>query len=306
MLSLLFNQLQQEQKSKMRFIILSLLCVTLIGCTSYHTETIDYGLFYLEQDRHVSSSPLRVHSPTGLDAERICSRSIDFCLESKRINVKTGYFNNKIIMVSFEGENYFLDAVTGTQLKCLNCSNKKFQEEGIVLSLVLSLVWSEAPGKVFFYYSKNNKIYSALLEYYSEGVIWTDIDISENQSDGIVGELQFYDHDNVIAWYYCDPSCDLVQYNIVTKQYVRQITPCTNIKNLTHTWQEESVKPLHHSSAAQPHSQSDGGVCVNNKGQPYFPIITGDYYNFQNEKLKERLNQIRTEQITGKVEGHPH
>jgi hypothetical protein len=249
-----------------------ILSTILAACTSYRTQTIDYGGFYLEQDLHTSSNPLKMHNSTGLDEVRFCSRTINFCLKSGGINIQPNSIEEKkILLVRIEGISYFLDARAGMQLKCQNCKEQSFQAVGIVLDLVSSVAWTKKADKLFFNYGTEKLYKSVLLEYHTDGVIWKDI----ASSVGHVDDVSFNDAGTVLSWFECDPECTLVQYAIEKKEYSRQESPCSNIRNLEIIWKGNKAIPVHVIGADRPHRGGGGygGVCRNDKGEPYFPIL---------------------------------
>ena len=83
--------------------VLTLLSLT--GCTTYYTKTIDYDQFFVEEDWHRSSHILRAHGPTGVDNERLCSKTIDFCLEGRSLNIHTRKASNLLIVTHQTANN---------------------------------------------------------------------------------------------------------------------------------------------------------------------------------------------------------
>lgn len=284
--------------------VLTLLSLT--GCTTYYTKTIDYDQFFVEEDWHRSSHILRAHGPTGVDNERLCSKTIDFCLEGRSLNIHTRKASNLLIVTHQKSKkwyHYFLDASTGTQLKCQNCPNISLNKQGLVLHIVStghhyggrSFALSKDGTKVFFSYSKDggsglskyslgqyfkqgDVFHSALAEYHPEGIIWTDIDTTNGANKGVVSRNKISPDGSKLSWFHCKPECDLVQYNITNQQYTRQPSPCTNIGNLQIIWQDNQAIGVHAKGSSMPHAKAAGGICLNKKGEYYFPLSKLQFY----------------------------
>jgi hypothetical protein len=267
-----------ELEIKMKSILLSLfLCVTLAAC-SYSTKTVNYGQFYVEQDWVHSSSPFQMHSSSGVTEERICSRVVDFCLEGERVNISPNtLINRKMMVVSSNGPSYFLDIIKGTQLTCQSCDVQRFRDEGIVLTLN-SLTFNErAEGtdKVFISYGDVNNIKNAIIVYHQKGATWIDVAASGTETWDRIWERSFNDTGTAVSWFDCDSECTLVQYDIESKKFTRSASPCTNYQNLTIVWEHNKAVAKHKNGADRPHRNvyDYGGVCRNDKGEPYFPIL---------------------------------